>query len=38
LPADTDIIFTLPVEQRVQAATRKLGFDFSLISTQAGHA
>ena len=38
LPADHDIIFKLPVEQRVQAATRKLGINFSLISPQAGHA
>lgn len=38
LPADSDIIFKLPVEQRVQAATRKLGINFSLISSQAGHA
>lgn len=38
LPADTDIIFNMPIEQRIQAATQKLGINFGLISSQVGHA
>jgi putative transcriptional regulator len=38
LPADGDIIFTTPVDQRVAAAAARLGIDMNLISGEAGHA
>lgn len=38
LPADIDILFNTPAEQRWSAATERLGFNLDLISTQAGHA
>ncbi|TGD72718.1 YqgE/AlgH family protein [Mangrovimicrobium sediminis] len=38
LPADTDIIFHTPVEQRLAAAAAQIGVDMNLISAQAGHA
>lgn len=38
LPADQDIIFHTPPEQRLQAAAAALGVDINLISPQAGHA
>lgn len=38
LPADEDIIFDLPLEQKAQAAATKLGVDLSLLSANAGHA
>jgi putative transcriptional regulator len=37
-PADPEIIFSTPFEQRVDRAAQHLGIDFSLISGQAGHA
>ena len=37
-PADSDIIFNTPIEQRASAAAAKLGIDLALISPQAGHA
>jgi len=37
-PADHDIIFKLPSEQRWKAAAALLGVDLNLISTTAGHA
>jgi len=37
-PADPDILFRLPVEQRWQAAAARLGVDLSLLSGDAGHA
>ncbi len=37
-PADSDIIFNTPVEQRAKAAAAKLGIDLALIAPQAGHA
>jgi putative transcriptional regulator len=37
-PADYDIIFNTPVEQRAKAAAAILGVDLALISPQAGHA
>ena len=37
-PADAEIIFSRPVEQRWQASAKLLGIDLSLISGQAGHA
>jgi putative transcriptional regulator len=37
-PASAQIIFTLPAEQRWQAAARLLGVDLNLISGEAGHA
>jgi putative transcriptional regulator len=37
-PADPDIMFDLPPEQRWQAAARLLGVDLRLLSTEAGHA
>ena len=38
LPADSDIIFATPCEQRLSAAAAQLGIDMNLISGQAGHA
>lgn len=38
LPADSEIIFSTPHEQRLQAAAAQLGIDMNLISAQAGHA
>jgi putative transcriptional regulator len=38
LPAESDIIFNTPIEQRVQAAVAKLGIDINLLSMDAGHA
>lgn len=38
VPADSDIIFSTPVEHRVQAAAAKLGVDLSLLTMDAGHA
>ena len=37
-PADLDILFDVPFEQRVTKAAASLGIDFRLMSTQAGHA
>ncbi len=37
-PADAEIIFLQPPEQRWQAAAQLLGVDLNLISGQAGHA
>lgn len=37
-PADEQILFHIPLEQRAHAAAAKLGIDLSLISGQAGHA
>jgi putative transcriptional regulator len=37
-PADTDILFKLPVEKRWQAAASKLGIDLNLLSGDMGHA
>ncbi len=37
-PADSDIIFKTPVEQRAKAAAAKLGVNLSLIAPQSGHA
>lgn len=37
-PASPEILFETPLEQRVNAAARQLGIDFTLLSTQAGHA
>ena len=38
LPADSDIIFCTPAEQRLGAAAAQLGIDMNLISGDAGHA
>jgi putative transcriptional regulator len=38
LPADSDIIFATPYDQRLEAAAARLGVDMNLISGQAGHA
>lgn len=38
LPADSDIIFCTPAEQRMAAAAAQLGIDMNLISGEAGHA
>jgi putative transcriptional regulator len=38
LPADSDIIFTTPAQQRVSVAAAQLGIDMNLISGEAGHA
>ena len=37
-PADRAILFTMPAEERWQAATRLLGVDVVQLSGQAGHA
>ncbi|MBC6906033.1 YqgE/AlgH family protein [Saccharophagus sp. K07] len=38
VPADTDILFRTPLEQRWHAAALRLGIDMNLMSAQAGHA
>jgi putative transcriptional regulator len=38
MPADSDIIFSVPAEQRLGAAAARLGIDMNLISGEAGHA
>lgn len=38
LPANSDIIFSTPADQRVGAAAALLGIDMNLISAAAGHA
>lgn len=37
-PAQSDILFATPVEQRWEAAAALLGIDLNLISNQPGHA
>lgn len=37
-PADTDIIFHTPIEQRWIKATEKLGIDIAHLSSDVGHA
>jgi putative transcriptional regulator len=37
-PSDSEILFTLPAEQRWKAAATRIGVDLSLISGDAGHA
>jgi putative transcriptional regulator len=38
LPANSDIIFSIPADQRLSAAAALLGIDMNLISGEAGHA
>lgn len=38
VPADKDIIFNTPLEQRWTAAAQALGIDVNLIASTAGHA
>ena len=38
MPANSDIIFTTPADQRLGAAAASLGIDMNLISGEAGHA
>jgi putative transcriptional regulator len=38
VPAQADVIFDLPVEARLDAATHLLGVDYSNLSNDAGHA
>jgi putative transcriptional regulator len=38
LPADSDVIFSTPADQRLGAAAALLGVDMNLISGQTGHA
>lgn len=38
IPADSSIIFDIPVEDRWAAAARQLGIDIHLMSATAGHA
>lgn len=38
LPANSDIIFSTPADQRLVAAAALLGIDMNLISGEAGHA
>lgn len=37
-PADMNILFELPLEQRWEAAARLLGVDLNLLSSDVGHA
>lgn len=37
-PADKNILFSLPAEQRWEAAARSIGVDLNLLSSSAGHA
>ena len=37
-PADPAILFELPIEQRLAAAIKLLGFDPLMLSGEAGHA
>jgi putative transcriptional regulator len=37
-PADLDILFELPAEQRLHAAATRLGVDLRLLTSQVGHA
>lgn len=37
-PADADILFDLPYDQRLDAAAARLGVNLSLLTSQAGHA
>ena len=38
MPADSDVIFATPYQQRLSKAAAALGIDMNLISGQAGHA
>uniref|UniRef100_E6QWY2 Putative transcriptional regulator n=1 Tax=mine drainage metagenome TaxID=410659 RepID=E6QWY2_9ZZZZ len=38
VPAQADVIFDLPVEERLDAATHLLGIDYTNLSNDAGHA
>jgi len=38
VPADTAIVFDIPFDEKAKAAAAKIGIDFSLISTNIGHA
>ncbi len=38
VPATASILFDVPFEQRARTAAFQLGFDFNLLSAQAGHA
>jgi putative transcriptional regulator len=37
-PADNDLLFGLPFEQRWEAGIHKLGVDPTFLATEAGHA
>lgn len=38
MPANSDVIFSTPADQRLGAAAASLGIDMNLISGEAGHA
>jgi putative transcriptional regulator len=38
VPASPEVIFELPVEQRLSAAMGMLGIDFASLAEEAGHA
>jgi putative AlgH/UPF0301 family transcriptional regulator/heterodisulfide reductase subunit C len=38
VPADPEVIFALPAQDRIAAAMRLLGIDLSMLSEEAGHA
>ena len=38
MPADSDIIFSTPYDQRFSQAAAQIGVDMNLISSQVGHA
>ena len=37
-PADAELLFTLPLESRWQAAAGRIGVDFAHLADYAGHA
>lgn len=37
-PADLEVLFDVPAEQRLAAAAQRLGINLSLLTAQAGHA
>jgi putative transcriptional regulator len=38
VPADPEVIFSLPAQDRITAAMKLLGIDLSMLSEEAGHA
>lgn len=38
VPANPDLVFSLPPEERLAAAVRLLGIDLAMLSEEAGHA
>jgi putative transcriptional regulator len=38
VPADPEVIFSLPAQERIPAAMKLLGIDMAMLSEEAGHA